>query len=93
MSVVVIEDIHDTSVLLTLTVYDDTFQVYQPIINIVMKHHQGEEVIGGTTEVRVQNHLDGLHPLLLVLTVGMLALAVSMLCLHADDGTQAQDDG
>ena len=85
MTIIVIEDIHDTGILLTLTVYDDTLQVNESFIDIVMKHHQGEEVVRRTSEVRVQNHLDRLYLLLL--------LAISRLSLYAHEGKQAQNDG
>ena len=81
VSVVVVEDIHDTRVLLTLTVDDDTLQVYQSVVDIMMQHHQCEEVVGRTAEVRVQNHLDRLV---------LLPLVVGILCLRAQTGTQAQ---
>ena len=96
MSVIIIEDIHDSGILLTLTVYDDTFQVHESFIDIMMKHHQGEEVVRRTTEVRVQNHLDGLNFFLLLtillLLLAIMLLAISMLSLHAHEGKQAQND-
>ena len=59
VTIVGIEYIHDTGILVTFTVNDDAFQVNESLVNVVIQHHQREEVVGRTAEVRVQNHLDG----------------------------------
>ena len=58
MTVIGIEHVDECGVLLTLTVHHDTLQVDLSLIDVVMQHHQGEEVVGRTAEVGVENHLN-----------------------------------
>ena len=59
MAVVGIEDIHEGCILFAFAVYDDAFQVHQPVVHVVVEHHKGEEIVGGAAEVGVENHFHG----------------------------------
>ena len=60
MAVIVVEDIHQLSILLTFTIDDDTPEVNSSVVDVMVEHHQRKEVIGRTAKVGVENHLHGL---------------------------------
>jgi hypothetical protein len=60
MSIIGIEDIYQFGILHALTINNDTLQIYQALVHVVIKHHERKQIVSRTTEVCIQNHLDGL---------------------------------
>ena len=67
------EHVHQHGVAVAFAVHDHAFQVHQPVLDVMVKHHDGEEVVGAAPEVRIQDYRDGL-PQLVVVAVGDVVL-------------------
>ena len=57
MAVVGVQDVHHAGIVLSLAVNDHTLEVYQSVVDVVVEHHQGKKVVGGTAEVGIKNNI------------------------------------
>ena len=56
VSIIGIEDIDKSGVLFALTIHDNTQQIHLAIINVMVKHHQREQIVGTTAEIAIKDH-------------------------------------
>ena len=82
MTIIGIEDVNELRVLVALAVDDNSLEIDLTLVDVVVNHHQCEKVVGRASEVRVENHLDGLVLGLLRLIRSQL---VHCLCLASSE--------
>ena len=60
MAIVQVENIHQDSIPVPFPVNNDSFQVHQPVLYVVIEHHYGKQIVGAAAKVGIENYCNRL---------------------------------